>query len=218
MGSGGNNKIKYSHGQLIGTLEFIKDEKSVMKGKYLARMAQFKCVCGKLFICSIASIKKGNTKSCGCLRKEITSKLNIKHGHGVRGKESKEFIAWIAMISRCESVNAAQYKDYGGRGISVCERWKSSFKLFLLDMGEKPSDRHSLDRFPDKNGNYEPKNCRWATKEEQANNKTNNVMIKYNNSIKTLPEWVRELGLKYNLTYQRLFFLKWPIEKAFINK
>ena len=93
----------------------------------------------------------------------------IKHGHAFAGRRSSEYRTWYAMKQRCTNPNVEHYDRYGGRGITVCERWANSFCNFLADMGLKPSRRHSIDRV-NNDGNYEPGNCRWATQKEQANN------------------------------------------------
>ncbi len=96
----------------------------------------------------------------------------------VHGRESTpEYAAWANAIYRCENQNAQQWPLYGGRGVTVCPQWRMSFDAFLTDMGQRPSDQHSLDRFPDVDGNYEPGNCRWATAREQANNRRNTPMV-----------------------------------------
>jgi hypothetical protein len=98
-------------------------------------------------------------------------------GRGSRRPHLPEYNSWHGATQRCSNRNNPKYKDYGGRGIKVCERWlgRDGFKNFLTDMGYKPSPQHSLDRFPNKNGNYEPGNCRWATPLQQGNNKRNNT-------------------------------------------
>ncbi len=93
----------------------------------------------------------------------------VKHGHGSAG-ESLTYSSWYNMRTRCENPRATQYALYGGRGIAVCARW-ADFTNFLADMGERPSAGHTLDRYPNKDGNYEPGNCRWATQSEQCRNK-----------------------------------------------
>ena len=98
------------------------------------------------------------------------SQRAFKHGHTAGRKRTPEYWSWVAMMTRCRNPSFHSYPVYGGRGIFVCERW-NDFAAFFLDMGPRPSPSHTLDRFPDKHGNYEPGNCRWATKSEQARNR-----------------------------------------------
>lgn len=126
--------------------------------------------------------------------------MNYKHGHG-SGRGTPTFRSWQRMMNRCFNPRASQFKYYGGRGVTVCERWKQ-FKLFLIDMGERPSG-HSIDRFPDVNGNYEPGNCRWASVENQQRNKRSVVpVVAYGLSL-TLPEWEKRLGVSRKILWQR---------------
>lgn len=132
-----------------------------------------RCDCGKIKTIRGGSLRTGKTLSCGCFNKEVTidrSKItNRKHGLCANGVITSEYRTWQHMIGRCTQPSRKDYKNYGGRGISVCERWKDSVQDFLKDMGPKPSAKHSLDRI-DVNGNYEPSNCRWATWREQRMN------------------------------------------------
>lgn len=138
------------------------------------------------------------------------------HGHSINKRHTKTYSAWHSMRDRCELPNNPQYCNYGGRGIRVCERWRK-FENFLADMGESPSLKHSIDRFPDNNGNYEPGNCRWATKKEQANNKRTNVFVTFNGETKTVSQWAEGLGWKTNTLIYRLK-RGWTIERALRQK
>ena len=129
--------------------------------------------------------------------------------HGLAG--TVEYNAWLAAKQRCEGLTLAGYKNYGGRGIKVCERWKRSFENFLADMGRRPSVRHSLDRI-DVNGNYEPGNCRWATRKEQNLNKTSSVRLTFKGKTQTATEWAQEIGVKAK-TLQLRVRRGWPIER-----
>ena len=131
------------------------------------------CSCGNMVVVVRSELKTGDTKSCGCLRKEtahLQGKKNTKHGCAREGLEPSEYRSWVEMRRRCTNRNSIGYRYYGGRGIAVCERW-SSFENFLADMGKKPTPRHSIDRYPNNDGNYEPGNCRWATAKQQASNR-----------------------------------------------
>lgn len=107
------------------------------------------------------------------------------------------------MKQRCANPKNYAYSRYGGRGIIVCERWRSSFESFFSDLGPRPSAAHSLDRI-DNNGNYEPGNVRWATREEQGNNKRNNRLFELNGETKSLKQWSREFGVGYKNLHKRI--------------
>lgn len=123
--------------------------------------------------------------------------------------------AWLAMKQRCYNPKNRSYKHYGGRGIKMCERWEEDFDNFYDDVSMMPhffEDGRTLDRI-DVNGNYEPTNCRWATNEEQANNKRNNRYLEYNGKRQTIAKWAKELQIPMCLISQRLS-LGWSVEKA----
>ena len=127
-----------------------------------------KCDCGNETFISSGDLRSGSTQSCGCLQKERTSEAKTTHGQSY----SSEYHTWQMMKDRCYNPNLKHYKDYGGRGITICDHWKDSFENFLADMGPKPSSKHSIDRI-NVNGNYDPGNCKWSTAREQIRNRRN---------------------------------------------
>lgn len=123
------------------------------------------CDCGEITEVEGGNLRSGHTRSCGCYSKEV----HLKHGATIGNKASPSYESWKHMIQRCYNPNETHYQDYGGRGITVCNRWRDSFTEFRKDMGERPTGM-SLDRI-DNNGSYKPKNCRWATQSQQNFNR-----------------------------------------------
>jgi hypothetical protein len=137
-------------------------------GRHSGRQALWRCHCdcGNISTVHGVNLRRGFSKSCGCLGAE--NRLRLKHGHTINRKRSPEHRVWTGMKDRCINDNSVKWKRYGGRGIKVCDRWLNSFENFLADMGPRPSLQHTLDRYPDNDGDYEPGNVRWATRKEQA--------------------------------------------------
>jgi len=157
------------------------------------------CECGNEKVTSLTNLMNGHTKSCGCFRKEELKKLKTKHGFS--GKGDRTYKTWLAMNDRCNNSKCKSYKNYGGRGIVVCNEW-STFEKFLQDMGERPKEL-TLDRI-NNNGNYEKTNCRWSTRKEQGNNKRNNRILVINNNTKTLAQWSEESKIGVNTIRRRI--------------
>lgn len=161
--------LKDMTGQVFGRLTIVGRAANSNRGcaRWLCQ-----CTCGNQKTILGDSLRLGTTVSCGCYRLERAIASILKHGM----KGTPEYRCWVAMVSRCENKNVERYPSYGGRGITVCERWRASFENFYSDMGPRPSTEHSIDRV-DVDGNYEPSNCRWATKKEQANNARQNIKV-----------------------------------------
>lgn len=166
-----------------------------------------RCNCGKECIVSATNLKTGNSQSCGCLKAEKTSRRRKTHGMSHTGL----YNVWNSMISRCENRNQSAYPRYGGRGIRVCNQWHD-FATFYADMGDPPPG-YTLERI-DNNGDYCPDNCVWASRTDQARNKSTNRYITFNGKIKTLMEWSEITGIHRGTIQTRLDDLKWTIEDA----
>lgn len=161
-----------------------------------------RCDCGRAFVAVGGRMRNGHTTTCGC-KATPAQRSGALHCLPRRARTYPENTVWQGMIARCHRPDTPAFATYGGRGIEVCCRWRDSFENFLADMGERPSPKHTIDRI-DNDGNYEPGNCRWATRVEQANNKSDNVCITRDGVTKTVAEWCRELGLKPFTVYSRL--------------
>lgn len=127
------------------------------------------CDCGSSIITRGNLLVRGETRSCRCFAAEAASLRNVRHGHAAAYSATPTYVSWRAMLSRVTNPKHVAYGRYGGAGIKVCSRWRR-FTNFLADMGERPAGK-TLDRFPNPRGHYEPRNCRWATRSEQARNR-----------------------------------------------
>jgi len=165
-----------------------------------------KCICGGTTTASGYSLRKGYTQSCGCFCKEQMSKSKKLHGQ----TGSKAHKSWTEMRDRCNNHRSPIYKYYGGRGITICERWKE-FKNFLEDMGER-SEGFTIERINNNKG-YFPHNCKWATRKEQSRNSRHNRVIKYQGKIQCITLWAEEIGIDYKVLWARL--QKHPPQIAF---
>ena len=165
------------------------------------------CDCGKTKIVRRQHLISGNVSSCGCLAKMVAYFIHKIHGLS----DTKIYIVWKGMISRCTDVKLESYHNYGGRGIKVCSRWMNSIEAFYEDMGEPP-DGMSLERI-DTNGDYTPENCTWATPIEQANNKRNTIFIEAFGKKQNIKDWSQETGITRSAIYSRIR-LGWNNEDA----
>lgn len=197
-------KVENLVGKRFNKLVVIKRVENSTKG--LARWL-CQCDCGNLTIVATSPLKNSHIKSCGCLQKEKAGKNLIKHGL----TKNKDFYRLMhirkGMKIRCYSIKSDDYKNYGGRGIKICDEWLNeengmiNFYNWAINNGYK--DNLSIDRI-NVNGNYEPNNCRWITNKEQCNNKRNNHYITYNGETRTMMEWCELFNLKYNTVRYRI--------------
>ncbi len=176
-------------GQKFGRLTAVKEVGLNSAGVYKWLCV---CDCGREHIVRASNLRNGNTSSCGCLNKDAVKKAVTKHGHTVIFKTT-EYCSWESMIGRCYNINLAEYKDYGGRGIFVCGRWRESFSYFLNDMGAKPSMLHSIERINNNEG-YFKENCKWATRTEQSRNRRNNVWLEYRGEKMVMQDWAKRFN------------------------
>lgn len=203
-------------GHRYGRLLAVRFEKT---GKHYTNYWKCICDCGNVSTVSIAALRSGGTKSCGCLSREKIVMRRTKHGEtkGPAGQKKNYhplYGVWCSMRSRCFCETDHAFKNYGARGISVCQEWINdflAFKNWCLFNGWRKGLQ--LDRV-DNNGNYQPDNCRFVTPKVNCNNKRVNVMIEFNGTSRTLGEWATFLGLKYTTLRARIFDHGYSIEKA----
>lgn len=161
------------------------------------------CDCGTIKEVSAKTLRDGTSRCCGCLNAATT--------HGM--SRTPEYVVWCKMKERCYNARSRCYQNYGGRGISVCDRWRLSFQAFLEDMGNRPGTEYELDRYPDNNGNYRPGNCRWAKRIQNSRNKRTNRRLAFDGKCLCVTEWAESLGMSHRTISYRIK-LGWTIEKA----
>lgn len=190
--------VKDLSGKRFGRIAVIKRAGSKKRPCGPLALWLCRCDCGQSKIISGSRLQLG-TRSCGCLRREVTSQRFSTHGKS----KTLTYKTWSAMIDRCCNPNASIFKYYGAIGIMVCDRWRK-FEAFLQDIGERPSLSHSIDRFPNGKGNYEPGNCRWATRKDQSRNQRTNHFLTFNGKTQCLTDWALEMGMQRRTLGKRL--------------
>lgn len=150
------------------------------------------CQCGSQKTVETSKLIGGYVRSCGCLKVDTHKEIFVTHGDS----KSVEYSIWLAIKKRCYDVSQNGYKDYGGRGIKVCERWINCYENFLMDMGRRPSKDYSIER-KDNDKDYEPMNCKWAIRKEQNRNSRKCVIIEYKGEKRIMKEWAEVFGLGY---------------------
>lgn len=183
---------KYNPGHRFDRLTLIQRE---------TFLAICRCDCGNELRTTISNLRSGHTRSCGCLRREVTIARSKKHGFARRGKKCPTYQTWCGLWKRCTNPKCKDWPNYGGRGITVCVRWKS-FTNFLTDMGEKPKSL-MLERKKNNRGYYKA-NCMWATRLEQNNNTRANHFVRHNGQRLTLAQWSRKTGVSAHEIGRRL--------------
>lgn len=173
-----------------------------------------RCSCGNEIVVTGKRLRSGNTKSCGCYNLDVATNrivaLNTVHG----GSHSRLFRIWSGMKTRCYNKHATNYKDYGGRGITMCSEWAANFapfRLWALENGY--ADNLSIDRI-DNNRGYSPDNCRWASAKQQNNNRRSNTKVEYNGEIHSVSEWAEIIGIASDTLLHRLNCGRFSIEQA----
>ena len=195
------NRAKDLEGMRFGRLLVIAYA-GPKPSKWLCR-----CDCGNEVVLKIGAFSQG-TQSCGCLQRESAAQINRTHGLA----KTPEHVVWCSMNERCTNTNHNRYHRYGGRGITVCDRWRNSFEAFLEDMGPKPSPRHTIERI-DNDGHYEPGNVRWATKKEQARNRRTTRLLEIRGHSRSVAEWSEMHGVPHATILERLK-RGWDAEQA----
>lgn len=191
-------------GMKFGKLTVIERAQSI-KGR-----TAFKCICdcGNTKVVKSGLLISGKTRSCGCLA--VNNFNQTTHGKSC----TKLYGVWSTMKSRCNNTNTEHYKNYGARGIKVCEEWERDFQAFYdWAYANGYQDGLTIDRI-DVNKGYEPDNCRWATMKKQSNNRVTNIYFTHNGKTHTLAEWADETGIKYGTLWYRIMKAHYSFSKA----
>ena len=181
---------KYGIGARFGRLVVVE--------KYEGSRRRCVCDCGKQTLVYAENLNRDRTRSCGCLRDEVVKQKATTHGMS----KTATYRIWRNMLNRCMNPHVPHWHRYGGRGITVAQRWLS-FESFLADMGERPPGC-SIDRYPDNCGHYAPGNCRWASAKQQGRNKRTNRLLTHNGMTQPLVAWAEQLGMASRTLQQRL--------------
>ena len=209
MGVGMSKPIQIAVGETFGRWEVI-GERFTKGGK-----THYPCLCKCGNTGPVASyyLRSGLSQSCGCLQSEIVAeslrKTSYRHGY----TSIPEYKTYTSMLYRCDNPKDTHFYLYGGRGITVCSRWRESFEAFYADMGPKPSPEYSIERM-ESNGNYEPDNCKWATAIEQSNNTSRNFNVTALGETHSISQWEALTGINHETIRARIVKLGWLPESA----
>lgn len=192
-------------GRRYSRLIVLSEEGRTPSGQVMWRC---QCDCGATLVVAGGNLTSGNSKSCGCFDRECKAERTTTHGLS----HLSEYHVWRSMLGRCHNTQDRAYADYGARGIRVCAAWRVSFMAFFNDMGPRGQGM-TLERENNNRGYYKT-NCRWATREEQANNKRNNRIIKCNGEVHTIARWSRLRNIPSLRIRRRIDDLSWSVEEA----
>jgi len=211
------DKVKYESGDRYGFLTLTGKCFMMLYGGCDRRFVEVICQCGKIYFTNFQSLRSGAVKSCGCHKNKILFQRNIIHGMAVRGNIHPIYHSYSGMMSRCYNENDINFKNYGGRGIFVCEEWKNSFisfKNWALENGWE--EGLTLDRKDNEFGIYKPSNCAWKTYPEQARNKRTNIWVTAFGETKCLKDWQTDTRCKVapSTLFYRIVIIKWGAEDA----
>lgn len=202
----------------FGRLTVIGDAPSkIAASGFEARCARVRCDCGIEKDVRAGDLRNGYANSCGCLQRELVADAsktrNATHGGCRRDNRSPEYTVWTGLLQRCHNPNDKNFSRYGGRGISVCARWRgeNGFPNFIADMGPRPTGL-TLERM-NNDGPYSPDNCAWATLKRQCNNRRSNRILEARGRAQTVTQWARELGINPSVIFCRLRS-GWAVEAA----
>lgn len=199
-------------GQRYGRLVALSRESPIgEKARWFCR-----CDCGAQRVVLAVNLRQGRTQSCGCYNQEQRSKRRRAHGQSGNCEgmhRSRLYVVWSGMQQRCHNSNNPSHRNYGARGIVVCERWRSSFEAFRDDMGEPPSSGASIERV-NNDGPYSPENCRWADAKTQCRNRRKTLRINYRGITASIAEHAESCGIPYDVLVQRVTKYGWSINDA----
>lgn len=192
-------KQTYRPGQKVGRLILLRRSTVKRNGCWIS-LWDVQCDCGTQRRVHQTDLTTGGTRSCGCLQREVVARMKTTHGES---DKTTEWSIWQGMIQRCENKNLPAYKNYGGRGIQICKKWRESYSAFLNDVGRRPSMAHTLNRKDNEKG-YSPENIEWATYSQQSRNRRSNRFIVIDGVKRMICDWADIYGIKYSLAYYRL--------------
>jgi len=204
------SNVRDLKGQRFGRLVVLYDTGERKNSKVVWHC---KCDCGNEVDVIGHNLTSGCTKSCGCYHKERVAEVHTVHGMNRRKEIHPVYRIWSAMLQRCENQDHKYYKNYGGRGIAVCDEWHDPAVFIGWALANGWQKGLQIDRI-DNDGNYEPDNCRWVTWKEQAQNRRNNRFITFNGKTQCLADWSREIGITRGTLWQRIYQYHWSIERA----